>query len=369
MEKAEAAPEAEELKEDVSKVQQLSGNIFSVASGLKISHRNRLISNLLSKPVALVNKEHFRQKLIEKVPQECRELIIEIPEEKDPYTDDQGRVTYFYTILGGIPIPVYQPGTIMFESAIKSDSNLVVEHGGQQNGPLLGNGCATFLAKFLGRLVIAYNKECALKELNPNMFYSNVYQQILEQTLRAHSKEDSSEHGRLISIKDTLLTVNNEKIDSESVLGHFYRKDIMELEGDDVDPEDAFKRMDSGMRNQLLQYRKEQSVFEEKQLFEDCTRDIALDIETFKQAYLVKAGLVSEEEKPLFHETLNKVCKPKVLNSLVNSEIKKGRQVLQRHPSLLEMAGKQKLSMSESLFSLEEDEAFWMARIAQNEPC
>ena len=264
MEKAEAPPAAEEIKEDISNVQQLSGNIFSVASGLKISLRNRVISNLLSKPVALVNKEHFRQKMVEKVPPECRELIVEIPEEKEPYTDDHGRVTYFYIILGGIPIPVYQPGTIMFESAIKSDSNLVVEHGGQQNGPLLGNGCATFLAKFMGRLVISYNKQCALQELNPNAFYQNVYQQVLEQTLRDHSKEDSSEHGRLISIKDTLLTVNNEKIDSESVIGHFYRKDLMELEGEEVDPEDAFLRMDTGQRNKLLQYRKEQSVFEEK---------------------------------------------------------------------------------------------------------
>jgi hypothetical protein len=46
----------------------------------------------------------------------------------------------------------------MFESAVKSDSDIVVKTvNGQQNGPILGNGCAIFLAKFLSKLVQRYN--------------------------------------------------------------------------------------------------------------------------------------------------------------------------------------------------------------------
>ena len=45
----------------------------------------------------------------------------------------------------------------MFETGVKADSDLAVEHGGsQQNGAILGNGCAKFLAKFMTSLQQAY---------------------------------------------------------------------------------------------------------------------------------------------------------------------------------------------------------------------
>ena len=42
----------------------------------------------------------------------------------------------------------------MFETAVKEESEVaIVTSGGQQNGPILGNGCALFLAKFLAKLI------------------------------------------------------------------------------------------------------------------------------------------------------------------------------------------------------------------------
>lgn len=42
----------------------------------------------------------------------------------------------------------------MFECGVSDDSELVVEaHGSQQNGAILGNGCAIFLANFVARLI------------------------------------------------------------------------------------------------------------------------------------------------------------------------------------------------------------------------
>ena len=49
----------------------------------------------------------------------------------------------------------------MFETAVDGNSDLSVVHGGsQQNGTILGNGCALFLAKFLAKMVLRYNKIC-----------------------------------------------------------------------------------------------------------------------------------------------------------------------------------------------------------------
>ena len=45
----------------------------------------------------------------------------------------------------------------MFESGVVSSSALnVTAHGSQQNGAILGNGCALFLCRFMGKLVYNY---------------------------------------------------------------------------------------------------------------------------------------------------------------------------------------------------------------------
>lgn len=56
-------------------------------------------------------------------------------------------------VINDNKVPVYQPGTVMMESAISASGKCAVEHGGsQQNGPILGNGCACFLAKVLASI-------------------------------------------------------------------------------------------------------------------------------------------------------------------------------------------------------------------------
>ena len=81
-----------------------------------------------------------------------------------PIVDSYGRVTYFFAKLGPSKIPVYQPGTIMFECGVIPNGSLAVEaHGSQQNGAILGNGCALFLCKFIGRLIEQYEQSCEEK--------------------------------------------------------------------------------------------------------------------------------------------------------------------------------------------------------------
>ena len=104
----------------------------------------------------------------------------------------------------------------MFESGVKSDGNLVVNHGGsQQNGPILGNGCATFLCKFIATLIIKYDKIKKEKDRLGFMRTDGIprdittinqeaYQLALTQTLAQLAVEDVTCHGRYLVMKDIL---------------------------------------------------------------------------------------------------------------------------------------------------------------------
>ena len=100
--------------------------------------------------------------------EELRDYIKQVNTRKGekPIVDSYGRVTYYYACLGDKRIPIYQPGTIMFECGVVDDADLAIEHGGsQQNGAILGNGCAIFLCKFTARLIICYNEKAEAAEI------------------------------------------------------------------------------------------------------------------------------------------------------------------------------------------------------------
>lgn len=59
-------------------------------------------------------------------------MIKEITGSKQPISDGYGRVTFFYIILGGEVLPVYQAGTIMFESAVLDSSDVAIFSKGVQ---------------------------------------------------------------------------------------------------------------------------------------------------------------------------------------------------------------------------------------------
>ena len=85
--------------------------------------------------------------------------------------DTRGRFTHFYAKLGDKEIPIYQPGTIMFENAVLENSQLAVHHGGsQQNGGILGNGCALFLSRVTAELAQCYEQKITAKKLPKEQF-------------------------------------------------------------------------------------------------------------------------------------------------------------------------------------------------------
>ena len=52
------------------------------------------------------------------------EYIVEIKNDDNPFTDHYGRCTYFKVLIADKQIPILQPGTVAFESAIKPGSNI-----------------------------------------------------------------------------------------------------------------------------------------------------------------------------------------------------------------------------------------------------
>ena len=158
-----------------------------------ILKKNKLVISRVSKFVSITNKDFFLSKLNnkEKIPEEIRDYIRVSTE---PIEDDLGRITFFFIKIGPFKIPIPQPGAFMFTSAVKSNTDLVVDHGGQQNGAILGNGCALFLSKFLAILSKNYYDNCS-KELKDGFdFYPNIYKNSLINALSTYATEDANEY-------------------------------------------------------------------------------------------------------------------------------------------------------------------------------
>ena len=118
-------------------ITNLSEMLYMGAASVKVENESVVNSNksmvqAMSQPIALVNKEFFKQKLMDKLDPELQPYIKSVNTRKGekPIVDNYGRVTYYYAELGDKRVPVYQPGTIMFECGVVSESDLVVEaHG------------------------------------------------------------------------------------------------------------------------------------------------------------------------------------------------------------------------------------------------
>ena len=169
----------------------------------------------MSQPIALVNKPFFKGRLEQKLPPEVVERIQVVNTRKGerPIVDSYGRVTYFFAKLGPKRIPLYQPGTIMFECGVISSGSLAVEaHGSQQNGAILGNGCALFLCRFIGALVVKYEELCQESgHDDEKSLCQESYAKALTNVLANSAVEDITEHGRLLCMKEVLMDIAQDK--------------------------------------------------------------------------------------------------------------------------------------------------------------
>ena len=111
-----------------------------------VVNSNREKLKELSKEIAVANNPFFQEKLKQKLSAKAMEYIKQVDLSKEePFTDRYGRCTTYYTEIADQRIWLYQPGTVMLESGVIPGELEVCHGGSQQNGGILGNGCATFL--------------------------------------------------------------------------------------------------------------------------------------------------------------------------------------------------------------------------------
>jgi len=79
----------------------------------------------------------------------------------------------------------------------------IVENGKQQNGIILGKGCAFFLCDVMIKLSNMYKSTCEELDIVPDDFNITVYETILPELLNEVAYEDVH-HGRLIELMDEL---------------------------------------------------------------------------------------------------------------------------------------------------------------------
>ena len=107
-----------EIMKDLSFALFMGASLNPKYRNLFIAERNKKVVEFFSKPISQVNKQFFKQKLQDKLPAELLCLIKEVADIDHPVVDSYGRVTQFYVMLGDQVLPIYQPGSIMFESAV-----------------------------------------------------------------------------------------------------------------------------------------------------------------------------------------------------------------------------------------------------------
>mmetsp|Transcript_45868 Transcript_45868/g.60793 ORF Transcript_45868/g.60793 Transcript_45868/m.60793 type:complete len:164 (-) Transcript_45868:1389-1880(-) len=162
----------------------------------------------------------------------------------------------------------------MFECGVVSDSDLsVVAHGSQQNGAILGNGCAIFLCKFMARLVMTYQSLAEEADTDIDGPIDNdLYKTALTNTLRSHCREDATEHGRLLALKKILTGLTHEKALDEEQVACMYIKDLSKIQDRDVCAEETFEEIlgnlpDELAISQIIASRSENQIMPDDEMF------------------------------------------------------------------------------------------------------
>ena len=194
---------------------------------LRYIKNNNDVLTQLTQTIAILNREHFYQRLQQRVKDNLG-FLHKISSTSTPLVDELGRSTYFYVNIGPYKILVYQPGTPTFFSNIQEGSDLVVTHDScQQNGPILGMSCGCFLADFAIHLSCTYQKQCLERSRDGHDFHPEAYEASLETCLKMFVDEDRVAHGRLLEMKDILLNIGGQyEVKSEELEFYFYAKDI-----------------------------------------------------------------------------------------------------------------------------------------------
>lgn len=107
--------------------------------------------------------------------------------------DSYGRTSFYFVTFGSWDVPIFQPGTIMFLSAVKSSSSRARfdKDSHQMNDLILGPRDAIYLATFITGLHRSYTREISnVTDIDSTVFQRAIFEKVLKDKLEEYSQED-----------------------------------------------------------------------------------------------------------------------------------------------------------------------------------
>ncbi len=99
----------------------------------------------------------------------------------------------------------------MFNSSVNPDGDLAINtDSGQENGSILGQQGALFLAKFCACLGTQYNAQVEALGAEPSEFSVDAYNAALTEALKAYAPVDAQQYGKLLALKNSLASFTEE---------------------------------------------------------------------------------------------------------------------------------------------------------------
>jgi len=211
----------------------------------------------------------------------------------------------------------------MFESGVVKESALAVEsNGNQQNGAILGKGCALFLAKFTATLIIKYNEEIIEEGLDLVEIDQASYGKALSSALMELAHEDMAQHGRLLCMKEVLtdLAASGELTMEQNAM--FYIKDIDALRGGEgeTNVEEVFENPPAEEEIlQIIEKREADKQFRATGMFNLGNVAIGEELEGIRDALINKQGLVPDDQIETLREQLKESFNDNLIYALKKS--------------------------------------------------
>ena len=196
-------------------------------SGYKTEKQNIEVMKSISRFICFINRDFFWT-IVEKTPlsEINRDMI---KKSGDLVYDTYGRGSHWYIEIGKYKLPIWQPGTVAYHSAMKKNTNLEINSKSavncdyQKNGPILDIEDCVFLARFMTDLAQNYLNMCQSQGYDSKDFIPHIYSDSLLTSLQRLARIDAENNGIVNELKHILTCFDPDIIelsDQENCLFH-----------------------------------------------------------------------------------------------------------------------------------------------------
>jgi len=265
-----------------------------------------------------------------------------------PVYDKNGRGSHYFLKIGPHKLPIYQPGTVAYNSAMMKSTHLAIQQNTQsgekeqKNGPVLDVQDCLFLATFMTDMVANYNHMASTQGYSTKNFIPHLYSDALLTTLSKLAREDAASNGIINELKLLLTTFDPsimELSEQENCLFHLNEFRLYEI----------LTKKKPTMKEVKYFRKKNQFWYHWKDLFNDFADSsvFAGHLDTLKAALLKTAYLF--EEGTHYYELDQFFCQlnakaESVLGKKVFFDEKSDSHTRQRHSQRMSSLGNSKAS-------------------------